>query len=58
MEKVYIVYACDDWDWSVDRCVLSVHLTKEGADKAKDKYNRDCGSEHDWAVVEEAKVNP
>lgn len=56
MDNVFIVYACDDWDWSVDKTVLSVHASKEAAEKAKADYNRDHGGDHDWAIWEEWKV--
>lgn len=60
MEKVYvyIVYACDNWDWSIDKSVLSIHQSKEGAEKAKSDYERDYGGEQDWATVEKKEVRP
>lgn len=56
MEKVYIVCQNDDLDWHVRTSILSVHATKEGAEKAKDSFNNENGTDQVWATVDERVV--
>ncbi|EDT7600651.1 hypothetical protein GMM32_03965 [Salmonella enterica subsp. diarizonae] len=56
MEKVYIVCQNDDLEWHIRTIILSVHATKDGAEKAKESYNKNNGTDHMWATIEEKEV--